>query len=479
MKQRKKGYIRFILFLITIIGGVAVSCVTEEVKKGRSETGYIVLALGDINKDNVLYEDKGTEVRMLVFDPPTGECLYNTLLSFHGGDLQQRSIPIEMDPGTYHFLFIANESSYSGFSTHIAGVTYFSELSAPYFKQLVYDPTFMPSTTRGFLMSAYYTNINIVSGHTLANPQVISVDLLRSMAKVEVIFKNYSMTELTTKRLTEVYLEQVPQVYSLPATSDLYNYSSLSLTESTKVTGTSSNPIFGEVQYAEEEVGRLVFYTTEFLRSPTDITSTNTSLVIKGRSVGSDFKVILDHQIFESDPGPRGEFISTNYSNFSIVRGTHYQITVNLTPLAGPVEVLTKVLPWSLKTSKLEFNNLVFVHKVEVGGVNVTSTGLAGKEIALKSGQSAKFTFELLNPVGNLWRATLTNGGDFRFATGSVTEGITEPGQPYVFTIEPSRPWDGGVKYTEVYIAIEGEEAELLGTGLHGPGSRYRLRQIE
>ena len=477
MKQREKRYSRLILFLTTlVVCGMAISCEVDR-EKETPEYSYLIMAPGDINKDNIRFEDKGTEVRMLMFDINSGMCVYNSLLAFPGNDLQQRSIPVECKPGTYNFLFIANETSYPGFTNKIGSVGNIVQLSDPYFKQISYDQMFQPTSTKGFLMSAYYDNVTIVSGHPITNPQIISVELLRSMAKVEVFFKNSDMTTLTTKRLTEIYLENVPNNYTLPANSDVYNYTSFPLTISRKETGSSSNPIFGEPQYQLEDIGKVIFYVPEFLRTSTDATSQNTSLVLKGKSIAGEFKVVIDHQYFESNSGPRGTFNSGNYSNLSIVRGTHYQITVNLTPLAGPVQVQTKVLPWELNESEIEFNKLVFSHSVYVGSTNVTATNLSGKDISLHTGEVAEFRFTLSSPTGALWKATLTNGLQFRFTPASVTEGIS--GTEYRFYIEPTSAWTGTVNSTEVYISVEGEEAELIGAGYHGPSQRYNIRQIE
>ena len=476
MKQREKRYTGLILFLTTlVVCGMTVSCEFDNIEK--AEYSYLVMAAGDINKDNVRFEDKGTEIRMLMFDMNSGVCVYNSLLAFPGNDLQQNSNPVECELGTYDILFIANETSYPGFTAQISAVGNITQLSGSYFKQISYEPTFQPTATKGFLMSAYYRNVVVVGGHTLTNPQIISVELLRSMAKVEVIFKNSDMAVLTTKRLTEIYLENVPDKYTLPANSDVYNYTSFPLIISRKETGSLSNPIFGEPQYQLENIGRVIFYTPEFLRSSTDGASQNTSLVLKGRSIAGEFKIVIDHQAFESNSGPRGTFNSINYSNLSIVRGTHYQITVNLTPLAGPIQVQTKVLPWEVNKSEIEFNKLVFSHSVYVGSTNVTATNLTGKNISLHTGEVAEFRFTLSSPTGALWKATLTNGLHFRFTPASVTEGIA--GTEYRFYVEPTSAWTGTVNSTEIYISVEGEEAELIGAGYHGPSQRYNIRQIE
>ena len=455
----------------------------------NDNTGHIKIALGEINKDLVFFEDRGTEVRMLIFDENNGECLYNNKINFPGNDLEQGSSVIEWKPGTFDFLFITNESvGGATFVSELRGIENIVDLEKLAFKTIEYDPDYMPTSASGFLMSAFYDGLVINSGTTNDNPQKLIVELIRSMAKVEVIFRNADPAMPTPKRLTEVYLENVPKYYTIPASPDMYTVTGTNMTTSKKYPGTNGSAIFTEGEYKKDTIGTLVFYVPEFLRTAASTETGATTLVIGATGItSSPLKVTIDHQNFNDDEGPRGAFNDTDYSRYSIVRGTHYQVTVNMHPTA-PIETTIKVLPWTLKTASVKYGELGFEISVYVDATDVTAQDFNQRQIRILPGETVRFVFNLKGPDNAVWRATLNNGREFEFTGNSITRDIAGGGIKE-FTVKPiANGWTGSPIETEVYIVVflNGiEEVPLIpGTDIQGelytgPGNRYKIIQVE
>jgi len=486
MKQRNNIYIWLISLVIVICG---ISCQRVDMPES-DDAGYIKMALGSrVNEDLVFFEDRSTELRMLIFDANNGACLYNAKLSFPGDDMQQGSSVIKWKPGTFDFLFIANETTGgSAFVSELSGIENIVDLEKSALKAITYDPDYAPSSTSGFLMSSFYENLVVTSGTTIANPQVLSVELIRSMAKVEVIIKNADPDTPTPKRLTEVYLENVPKYYTVPASPDVYVVNQSNMTESKKYPGTPGNAIFTEDEYEEATIGTLIFYVPEFLRSAgSSATGTMTLVIGATGAFTSPLRVAIDHQNFNDNEGPRGEFNDADYSQYSIVRGTHYQITVNMYPTA-PIETTVTILPWTLKRVSVKYGELDYDINVYVGNTEVTAANLAQKQIKIEPGETVRFVFNLKGPDNAVWRATLNNGADFMFVDGSVVRDIAGSGAKE-FTIKPIvNGWPGTPIDTEMYIVVflNGiEEAPLIpgtnaqGNPLEGPGNRYQIILVE
>ena len=485
MKQRNSIYIGLISLIVMICG---ISCQRAEMPE-QDGAGYIKMALGDINKDVVLFEDRGMEVRMLIFDAANGECLYNKKLNFTDNDPQKGSTVTEWRPGVFDFLFIANESTGGAtFVSELGAIENIVEFEKQAFKTISYDPDYIPTSTSGFLMSAFYSGLTINPGTTKTSPQELTVDLVRSMAKVEVIFKNADLTIPTLKRLTEVYLENVPKYYTMPASPDMYTATGANMTTSKKYPGIVGNAIFTEEEYKKETIGSLIFYVPEFLR-PFASTDTGAMTLVIGATniVSSPMKVVLDHQHFNNDEGARGAFNDNDYSRYSVVRGAHYQITVTMDPTA-PIVATTKVLPWTLKSTSVKFGEMEFDVNVFIGTTEVTAGDFNDRQIKIVPGEEVTFKFNLMGPDNAVWRATLNNGGEFEFTNGTVVRGVAGGGVKE-FTIKPIVPgWSGSPIETEVYIVVflNGiEEVPLIpgtdaqGKPYEGPGNRYKIIQVE
>jgi len=315
---------------------------TCDVAEGKTRAAMVFLslsALSDaINTDTQTWEDRVSEIRMLAF-LPSGAIAYNEMLSFSNG-FGAPSDAVAMQPGTYSFYFIANETAYTGdFTTALQTITNVAQFATDArFATLTYDPAFAPDgTTSGgrFLMSAVYNDITVAQGGTQAAPLPLplptpTVQLVRSLAKVDVIFrKKVTGSSVPDGTITSVQLQDVAGTFSVPPIDNYY-------TGATAVSNTFAPP--AGLDYAADSIGAVTFYVPEFLR-PAGAPD-YTAIVINGNSypLTSDTGFIGITAQRRTLPA-----LSTN----SVVRNYNYRVNVMISSGGEVVALTTSVVPWS------------------------------------------------------------------------------------------------------------------------------------
>lgn len=328
------------LFFVLVVMG---SCTGEE-HAGGGVDGYahIVLSVrassSAINEDNVLWEDRVTELRMIAFDPESGSVVFNRKLSFPDG-FSRKSGVVVFRPGTYDFYFVANESVYPedlvSALSEIANETDFE--TDPRFTRIAYNPNFRPdgeSSEGRFLMSAVYKGIVVTEGGTEATPISLplptnKVELVRTLAKVEVVFrKKVSGSTLPDHAVTSVQLKNVASGLSVPPYDDYYRGDK----------GSSLLASLSEFNYQNDSIGKSVFYIPEFL-VPED---------------GIDYtELYINNKAFpmQSDPDKTGitgqRRTVPALSDNSVIRNYHYIINAYINS-EGKIETRIEVEPWKI-----------------------------------------------------------------------------------------------------------------------------------
>ncbi|MCC8088806.1 MAG: FimB/Mfa2 family fimbrial subunit [Rikenellaceae bacterium] len=337
----------FILNPITIfIASVIIYGCSEKHNRGDYEPSPATLYLSvraaaySINEDDVYWEDRVDELRMLIFDSGDGSVVYNDKLYFPNG-FADRSRTVTIDPGTYDFYFIANETVYSGdFVTALMEIENKSDFATDTrFLNLDYNPDFIPDGTTNsgrFLMSAIYDNITVASGGTEENPLPLpiptaKVELVRSLAKVEVIFrKKISGSTIPDNTITSVRLANVASHFSVPPLDDYY-------TGSTEYSNYAS---LDGLDYTNDSLGSVVFYIPEFLVAENG--TTYTELQINNNT----FPI-------ESDSGKAGLAEQrrdiSSLSDYSVIRNYHYIVNAYINAEGG-VQIWIYVEPWQKDT---------------------------------------------------------------------------------------------------------------------------------
>ncbi|WP_287826894.1 hypothetical protein [Bacteroides sp.] len=340
------------------------SCVQDNSLGTKDEEGYLQTRAGSVNEDGVAWEDRVNTVRMIVFEPVSGEMVLNRVLDF-GGEITStsKSKPIQMKVGTYHFLFIANENSYSDLTSQLDQIYNLADFDKPYFKQLNYekiDPNkgFIPSKEKPFLMSAYYSSI-VVHPSTIQSPYLFTdnegykgISLIRAFSKVNIKLRLSMDGEqpiLTDSRVSKILLNNIAVNYVLPGSSLNYTESS-SFTSLSFATGLQE----GDYNNPDGKIGQFVFYVPELIRNSSS-TTLPISLSFEGTYIPSSLYDIFstNQSITDSRDTPMPS-LPTDIDNKSLIRNIEYVVDAVLLP-TNTIEINYVVQPWVNETIDFEY----------------------------------------------------------------------------------------------------------------------------
>ena len=416
-----------------------------------------------------------SEVRLLAFDA-AGLCIKNTLISFNGStslpiddNIENRtSDPILMPLGTFDFVFIGNETSTllsNNFRNALYDVGRMSDLSASAFTNVLFNAWTDNNVDAKMPMSAYYKAVylpNLSSSNNAPFRFPQTLELVRALAKMELNFKNISDTELTLKRLTNLKIKRVSNSYSLPALPSFYKGA---------LSDVDVAISFDEAAYQQKDIGQVVVYIPEFLKEKENPEKTT----LRFEGVGFiPYELTLKEDRGFSDYNQARTLDVAALSEFSVIRNTLYRVDITLGSGLS-IEGVLDVLPWDKVETEVNYSPPEFDlanFSIKVNGVEMKSQ----KEIALRTGQEAVVTFKLDQPLGAIWRASVTNGVNFGFVDITKARGVA--GTLSSFKVKAIKNWDGTPTYTEFYIAVKGEELSLWQNSM-GLGNRYIFKQIE
>lgn len=148
-------------------------------------------------------------------------------------------------------------------------------------------------------------------------------------------------------------------------------------------------------------------------------------------------------------------------TNYSVLRNNHYIISVTLNDDSRAMKISYEVLPWVLMRSEYNFTNPKYTIEV---------TTPSGAKFADKNylhlQEEATFKFNITEPKGGTWVASVTNAKFFTLVYGTkeqpVISGFVD-GKDHVFKLKPLYPYNGFPQYTQVYITVNGQEIYLGG----------------
>ena len=421
-----------------------------------------------------------SEIRLLAFDN-TGACIKNTLIAFNGSTTLptnpafRTSDPILMIPGTFDFVFIANETSSllpTAFKNALPFVTNKTQLNVPAFNNISFNSFTDNIVESQMPMSAYYKDIYLPDSYYTSDKPFnfpYSLELVRALSKIEINLNNKFADAPSVKRVTNLKINNVGSLFSLPALSEFYT----PFYDPATVTNIEVDIPFTDADYANEKIGQLVVYIPEFLKDKNVANPEKIVLRFEGSGFIPYEYVLREDASYADFNQPRPLDFKT-LSNYSVVRNTHYKLNLYLT-INRILEGVLEVMPWEKKDSEINFSKPEFSldnFSIKVGGVEMKSN----QEISLRTGQEALVTFKLDNPTGGIWRASVTNGLNFDFVNPALARGLT--GDVGTFEVKGTKPWNGTPTYTEFYIAVAGAELPLWNntTGLN---QRYVFKQIE
>lgn len=244
---------------------------------------------------------------------------------------------VRLRAGIYNMYFIANETVYSGdFVEALLAIRNESEFTSDSrFTNLTYNPAFLPdgTTTAGrFVMSAVYTDVAVTGGGTETNPATLilptgKVELVRALAKVEVIFRKKTPgSTVPENTVTSVLLENVASDLSIPPYDNYYEGATVS----------SPAASLTDFDYTRDSIGSVIFYIPEFLVPPN---GTNYTLL----EINNQTFPIQNDSVFEGITSQRRTVpaLSTN----SVIRNYHYIVNAYINAQGG-VQIIAYVEPW-------------------------------------------------------------------------------------------------------------------------------------
>ncbi|WP_436414037.1 fimbrial protein [Petrimonas sp.] len=474
------------LYIITVnlallFSILATSCaqqdvLTEEVNSSPVFLNVSLRSQGNapsLNQDETDLEDYVKNIAVIVFQTSSnkklGEYYEYTTNGISG------TFTFKLEVGRGDFFFIANtaktEAEFKVMSRANLEAFLQSLNNFPYVHGLnATDPYYFP-------MSRVYTNQLIPKGGTEADPVQFlpdgntRVELIRTIAKVEI-----NISGEYKDNVTNVELVNGVNQFSFVKRSD----------NAGMTLRTTDNAFYRPDATNQPNLWR--FYTPEvnFTTQPTWGTNPQNLNYIK---ISTDFGRDYLLPIVSNSP-KTGDYlafatgqVAGTSPNYSIIRNDHYKFDVEIKP--KELNVSLNILPWELISSKKEFRPYTEMEYLPTWN---PEPPVVKQPYNAESGavyDVATFTFNLLHPIGGIWKATLTNGLEFAFEPGSPTTGTS--GIDYQIKIVALKPPTTTVHTTEFYLMINGVEVDPDtyiegGTLVNGPkgigqGNRFVIIQ--
>lgn len=491
VQQLTKGILLLCFFAL------CTACDKDEATKSPQKTGervYLTFSLGNvnttpssttrnskptINTDGTFFEDRVRDLVIYIYDSQTG---INPDLGFraYGGLPLNGSVSFVVDfpEGTYDFYFIANmptkgENSSSSLTNRDEANAYLNKL-IPLDKSLFTGPIKDGQDLPLFPMARVYKNQVIKknssnsTGSSAQNPiyfRPINEDgvaeehilLNRSVGKIETILKGEG-----AKNVTSVKLINGVNEYSLTTRTD----------NSGKTPNTANNTL-------KPRTNSSVLYTPEVIQTATpkwieNYTGKDINYLLLTLKSGYTYKVPV---VSNYTGGNYLEFAQTDAAKFNVLRNNHYRFTLNIQD--NEIGVNVKVLPWTVAESTMDFGKAEYTFNL----VNPNKEN--EQTILLHQQEQLKVQFKLSKPTGALWKATITNGLAFKLTPiegdlGAVG-GIADDQKTWEFYIQPTGPYEGTNRFTELYITVDEKEVQLIegSSEKPEPGKRYVFKQVE
>lgn len=160
---------------------------------------------------------------------------------------------------------------------------------------------------------------------------------------------------------------------------------------------------------------------------------------------------------------------------YDLERNKVYRVKALVGEPNGMLYLRVDVLKWDAELSAITYED-------RAAALSGLDDGANAGEVSLT--QPATYDFALTAPEGAVWSASLTNGLDFRFASGGgyASQGIARPGA-YAIRIEPTRSFSANdARETGFYISVDGEKVRINPNGAggsYGDGRKYPGTETE
>lgn len=450
-------------WLLLALSAIFISCGFDHVVEGEA---CIMASISNIHTragELVTGDDATIEkVRIMVFMTNNGGIEKNVLFAKGADGFQNPFEVCELIKGEKDVYIVANETVGLG----LDNITSKSELLA----KLATEISVPIDGTKPILMTGEAT------GQDLTTITAVTVTLTRVAAKISLQFRKETTADVKITKVSLLNNTTKTTLYPETAVSSQSYWSwSHTLPAAQPLTLTTTPTAIS---------GQENIYLYENLTADATDKTHATRLEVEALYDNNPTKytVYINENITTPSgvPGePESSVVDIADHLYKIKRNYHYQLigTIkNMGEFDDGLVFTTNVLPWTHIHSHKEYRPFISYDLPVWTPSPPTATQT----------ESAKLTFKMMHPIGGVWRATLTNGLDFKFKEGTPTTGTSDI--DYTIEVVATKPAGTVSRATELYLTIEGKEVdpdryEEMGAiengpiGI-GPGNRYVITQL-
>lgn len=404
-------------------------------------------------------EDKIHDLTVLIFDTQTQELEYRRQIV----DINESIELPEIKPGNYDFYYIANTAHLEIDWGQIQNINDLGTLA-------INSNWHTKSSVEqyGVLMTDVMKNVRVELGGTETNPLLVDelvngevIRLVRSVSKVDIKLLGDGLIEnkaLLTSNLTHIELRNIPE--------HIVPFGELPFNTPLKTLKVKLSDFVEQLSSLEQ-----------FLYIPSTLTPLKTSWVNNQDIIPTLLLKMKDGQEFEVPlvsnyskkwnlryldfatgkiKSPTGES-----AKYNLKENTHYIYQVRLNK--NNLEIGVDILPWKVE----EIENDDYTDPV-YSGPEVWLNGndlINGNTLELRKFETIpEIQFWLKSPKSARWKATLSNGLNFKFTKDSqgVADSSVTTGPKSVSVTTRMLPTMGQTATSELYFTVNGKEVPLV-----------------
>lgn len=428
--------ITIIVALASLTGCSKESVFTPELTKAGQN---VELSLNVQNEGNEVEVIK--KLRVFAFDRKSSLVAANTLFDFSQNDINTAKVTVDLKPGIYTFVVVANENEELASKFEVVGNV--SQLTRT---ELLYE-----HIEKECILVQQTFNVHVKDNENGIGAQVstnngstwqgsLQVELKRVAAKVSLTMKKDAKLNSNAIKIVGVTVRNIPTATPLIGSKQIE-------TTLDKQVGLSNI-----ITLEQDGMSSLIFDNVMLCEN------------MASDQVSASFVEITAlynaKSVTYSIPLGKWNNDTKSYENYNVKKNTHYQIDATIT--SGGIlvnEIIMTVMPWEMEHSEVEFDknhSFTFLPSYDNEVENQTTI--------LYYGSHAYFNFKLLAPQAGVWRAHLSNPLDFKFEDGFSSTGVSSA-KTSTISVKPRKTSNDGAK-TTLYITVNGNVIDINGDGV-------------
>lgn len=449
---------RYFIAALSLVTIAIYGCNADKGAEAEADPAIIVLQTRvSVNPTDI--DNYVTKVRVIGFGRDDGTLACNTLHTTLQPTADGALVFTEQVRRTgINLYIIANETAaMTSVLDHVYKESDFLALDAV--SKIEFVPGWEPSKNAPFLMSEYVAvDIPADANTTLEVP----VSLKRMQAKLTFSLKNeYVATQEQNGKsyesrikVDDVRIETVPK-YQL-AVKPRTNYSYQYLPDALRLTLDTGDDYYED--YAWEDTYKNIYLPENLLtdNDPEMATAVCFTATRSFVNVANTDEMLPASTTYKHYRVPiQAPLDSGEGMDYSVHRNYHYNMQCSITKWdEGPV-VTSEVVPWDFRVIEVDFDTPEF----EVQPVDAVIQD--GHPVVAGVGGGVTYSMRLTGPKGAWWRATISNGLDFEFASdeGYVQLGYVSPYVTWMVRVVSKNEWmEGTPRVTDLVFMVNEKE---------------------